>query len=430
MTSCSDFLPDQQPKMATIFSGGGLAEKGFEAAGFEVVAACEIDRQARAVHRRHFPCARMFFDAKEVRGRDIPSVDALFFGSPCQDLSISGPRVGLAGVRSGLFFESMRIVDEMDSPPAVGTWENVCGALTSRAGRDFGTVLREMAKRWRGVAWRVLDLQFFGVPQRRRRVFVVGHSGGWRRAAAILFEPEGLRWNPPARGSARQAVARTVKACARSCDRGDVCDNLVAFGGNNTSGPIEVAARLGCNESGSGYRLDFESDTLIAHALRGEGFDASEDGSGRGTPLVPVSFRAQGQDGFALREVTPPICASDGGASGPPSVMTFPANLSGTQCAASVDRSPSLGAANPTAVATPMAVRRFTPVECERLMGLEDGYTAWGIDDDGRRIELADGPRYKIIGNGVGKPHSQWLGRRMVADLRECGHPELMEATA
>lgn len=412
------FLPDQPPTLASLFSGGGLADSGFVEAGFRVVWACEIERQPRAVYRRHFPVATMYFDAKEIHGRDVPPVDVLFFGAPCQDLSISGPRTGLAGARSGLFFEAMRIVDEMAAPPAACVWENVSGALSLHEGRDFATVIREMARRWRGVAYRVLDLQFFGVPQRRRRVYVVGHSGGWERAAAILFEPDGLRWNPPARGAARQAVARTVKACARSCDRGDCCDNLIAFGGNNTSGPIDVASRLGCNETGSGYRLDFESDTLIAHALRGEGFDASEDGSGRGTPLVPVSFRAQGQDGFALREVTPPICASDGGASGPPSVMAFPANMSGTQCAHSVNKSLSLGAKNPTAVAMSMAVRRFMPVECERLMGLEDGYTAWGIDDDGRRIELADGPRYKIIGNGVGRPHARWIGRRLHADLR------------
>ncbi len=456
----------------------------------------------------------MHFDVKEVCGRDLAPVDVLFFGSPCQDLSVAGKRAGLDGERSGLFFEAMRIVDEMVAPPPVCIWENVSGALSSNGGRDFGTVLREMARRWSGVAYRVLDLQFFGAAQRRRRVFVVGHFRGWERAAAILFEPEGLRWHPPARGAARQGVASPVTAGARKCDRGDWNDNLVAgplggrgdrggwnddsersgafvpvaFGGNNTSGPIDVAARLGCNETGSGYRLDFESDTLVtgtlcpgtkaagsatqqdaeqgllvAHALRGEGFDASEDGTGRGTPLVPVSFRAQGQDGFALREVTPPVCASNGGASGPPSVLAFPANLSGTQYASRPDLSPALGAANPVAVSlrgrdgggtaelsgdrcpsmrarkgggdkphvlASRAVRRLMPVECERLMGLEDGFTAWGIDDDGSRVGLADGPRYKIIGNGVGKPHTRWIGTRAAADLRECGRGVGMEVAS
>ncbi|MFU2208173.1 DNA cytosine methyltransferase [Solidesulfovibrio sp. C21] len=412
------FLPDQSLTLATFFSGGGLADAGFEEAGFRVVFACEIDRQARAVHRRHFPNAIMRHDIKEVRGCDVPPVDVLFFGSPCQDLSVAGKRVGLEGVRSGLFFEAMRIVDEMAAPPPVIIWENVSGALSSRSGRDFGTVLREMARRWSGIAYRVLDLQFFGVPQRRRRVYVVGHSGGWERAAAILFEPEGLRWNPPTRPEAGQNAASPVTAGARKCDRGDGNDNLVAgplggrsdrggwnddfersgafipiaFGGNNTSGPIDVATRLGCNETGSGYRLDFESDTLVtgtlcpgskaagsatqqdaeqgllvAHALRGEGFDASEDGTGRGTPLVPIAF---------------------------------PARLSGTQCAKAVDLSPALGASNPVAVSlrgrngggtaelsgdrcpsmraskgggdkpyvlTHRAVRRLMPVECERL---------------------------------------------------------------
>lgn len=445
--------PPQLFDLGSLFSGGGLGEHGFCRAGFQLRWACEIDRQARAVHRRHFPDAAMYFNVKEVCGRDLAPVDVMLFGSPCQELSVAGNRAGLEGERSGLFFEAMRICDEMAALPTAAIWENVGGALSSHGGRDFGTVLREMARRWRGIAYRVLDLQWFGVPQRRRRVYVVGHSGGWERAAAILFEPDGLRWDPPTRRAARQDVAAAVTAGARKCDRGGGGqENLVAFGGNNTSGPIEVAARLGCNESGSGYRLDFESDTLVAHSLRGEGFDASEDGTGRGTPLAPVSFRAQGQDGFALRDVSPPVCASEGGASGPPSVLAFPANLSGTQCASSPDLSPALGAANPVAVSLRgregggtaelsgevapamraskgggdkphalmlQAVRRFMPVECERLMGVPDGYTAWGIDDDGHRIELADGPRYKIIGNGIGDPHGYWLGERVAADLRE-----------
>ena len=399
------FLPDQPPTMATIFSGGGLAESGFAEAGFEIVYACEIDPQARAVHRRHFPRAVMSRNVKEVHGRDIPPVDALFFGSPCQDLSVAGPRTGLAGERSGLFFEVMRIVDEMASPPVVGTWENVCGALASNGGRDFGTVLREMARRWRGVAWRVLDLQFFGVPQRRRRVYVVGHSGGWERAASILFEPDGLRWNPPARQGPGQAVACPVTAGSRKCDRGDVNQNLIAFGGNNTVGPIEVAARLGCNESGSGYRLDFESDTLVFDTTQMTS-RANYSSPKFGNPCHPLAATAHAP------------------------ALAFPANQSGTQCASTADLSPSLGAANPTAVAGPWAVRRLTPVECERLMGLPDGFTAWGIDDAGCRIELADSPRYKIIGNGVGRPHSKWLGRRMVADLQECGRCAALEAAS
>jgi len=457
-------IPDTPLSAASLFSGGGLADAGLEEAGFEVVSACEIDRKARAVYRRHFPRAVIHHNIKELRGHDIPPVDVLFFGSPCQDLSVAGGRAGLAGARSGLFFEAMRVVDEMDSPPPAAIWENVGGALSSNEGRDFGTVLREMARRWSGIAYRILDLQFFGVPQRRRRVFVVGHSGGWERAAAILFEPEGLRWNPPTRGTARKGVARAITGSARGCDRGDGEDNLVAFGGNNTSRPVEVAARLGCNETGSGYRLDFESDTLITHSLRGEGFDASEDGTGRGTPLVPICFdttQVTSRANYSNPKAGDPCHPLAAGAHAP--AIAFPGNLSGTQCASTSDLSPALGATNPVAVSlrgragggtaelsgeccpsmraskgggdkphvlAMRAVRRLMPVECERLMGLEDGYTAWGIDDDGRRIELADSPRYKIIGNGVGKPHTRWMGRRLAADLYGCRRAGLRVASA
>lgn len=450
--------------LASLFSGGGLGEHGFCRAGFRLRWACEIDRKARAVHRRHFPGATMFHDVREVCGRDLTPVDVLLFGSPCQDLSVAGNRAGLAGERSSLFFEAMRICDEMAALPPVAIWENVSGALSSRGGRDFGTVLREMARRWRGVAYRILDLQWFGVPQRRRRVYVVGHSGGWERAAAVLFEPDGLRWDPPTRRAARQGVAAAVTAGARECDRGGGGqENLIAFGGNNTSGPVEVAARLGCNESGSGYRLDFESDTLVcgalcsggkaagsatqqdaecgglvAHALRGEGFDASEDGTGRGTPLVPVAVSLRGRQGGGTAElsgeVAPAMRASKGGGDKPHALVAFQDRFRGDD-GRGYDRAPpvsadmigSLETVKPWHVATPMAVRRFMPVECERLMGIPDGYTAWGIDDDGRRIELADGPRYKTIGNGIGDPHGYWLGDRVAADLRECGRGETAE---
>lgn len=207
-------------RVGTIFSGCGGADMGLAAAGMEIVWACEIDRKARAVYRRHFPSTTIYFDAKEMKGEDLEPVDALFFGSPCQDLSVAGTQAGLSGSRSGLFFEAMRIVDEMASPPGIAVWENVCGALSNNRGRDFATILTEMGKRWSGIAYRVLDLQYFGPPQRRSRVFIVGHSGGWQRAAEILFEPEGVRWHPPARKEQGKGFTHDLAGCLGASGRG------------------------------------------------------------------------------------------------------------------------------------------------------------------------------------------------------------------
>jgi len=219
----SDWGFEMTMTVGSLFSGCGGFDIGFKQAGFKTIWACEIDRQARAVFRRHFPDAELYYDITELNGATLAPVDVLIFGSPCQDLSVAGKRAGLAGARSGLFMEAMRIVDDMapENRPRVAVWENVPGALSSHGGRDFGTVLGEMGKRWGGIAYRVLDLQYFGPPQRRRRVFVVGHSGGWRSAGEILFEPEGMRWNPPPR---REKGSNITSAITRSFGTGGADD--------------------------------------------------------------------------------------------------------------------------------------------------------------------------------------------------------------
>lgn len=360
-------------KVGSLFSGAGLGDYGLHQAGWELAWACEIEKQPRAVLRRHFPMAEIHTDVREVRGGSLEPVELLFFGSPCQDLSVAGRRAGLAGDRSGLFSEAMRIVDDMATPPRICVWENVAGALSSNKGEDFATVLTEMGQRWGGIAYRLLDLQWFGVPQRRRRVFVVGHSGGWRSAAEVLFEREGLRRNPPTRRKAGQGFAR------------------------------DVAPSIGANY---GKQPD-SSDTSL------------------GPMLLPVCYGLQtdvtpkfNEDlSFTLKQPS-----KSGG--GQPAAVAFTQNQCGDVLV--TPHCPSIGTnSNATGRNTPkvfhgaMQVRRLTCVECERLMDAPDGYTAWGIDDNGNRVEMADGPRYKMIGNGVGVPHSRWIGERALASLNK-----------
>lgn len=273
--------------------------------------------------------------------------------------------------------------------------------------------------------------------------------GGWRCADALLSIRHSLSGHPAPSRAAREETAPSLVAGAgrRGGVQGEGADgglipsvagalpaghgpnghggsglatlqgaesgHILAFGGNRTSGPIDVAPAL-LAQPGSGYKNDFESETFLlgpTHTLRGEGFDASEDGTGRGTPLVPVLP-------FDTTQVTHPANRSNlkpGDpchalpAHGHPPTIAFPQNLSATQHASAENITPSMGAKNPTAVATNMRVRRLTPTECERLQGFPDGYT----DVPWRGKRATDGPRYKALGNSWAVPTVQWIGRRI-----------------
>ena len=155
-----------------LFAGISGFGQGFARVGIKTVWHVEIDDKCRVILGHHYPDTLLLDDVKECGKHNLPPVDVISFGTPCQDLSVAGKRKGLKGERSGLFFEGIRIVDELQ--PAFAVWENVPGAFSSNSGRDFASVLaafRECGAR--DIAWRVLDAQYFGVAQRRRRVFVV-----------------------------------------------------------------------------------------------------------------------------------------------------------------------------------------------------------------------------------------------------------------
>lgn len=202
--------------LGSLFDGiGGFPFAG-SLCGVRPVWAAEIEPSCVAVTHRHFPGMLHFFDVSKIRGNDLPPVDIISFGSPCQDLSVAGKRAGLHGERSGLFTEAVRIIYEMREAthgvyPTFLVWENVPGAFSSNNKRDFQTVLREITKtdipmpasgRWANagmvrsggicVAWRVLDAQYWGVPQRRKRIYLVG-SFGDNSAEQILFKPDRVR---------------------------------------------------------------------------------------------------------------------------------------------------------------------------------------------------------------------------------------------
>ena len=184
----------------SLFAGVGGFDLAMERNGVEVVANVEIDKQCQKVLAKHFPNAKQFSDITDVKGSDLiaagfePSRGIITGGFPCQDLSVAGKRRGLAGERSGLFWEIARLIEETKTEWFI--LENVPGLLTSNKGADFGVVVGTMADIGYSLSWRVLDAQYFGVPQRRRRVFILGRrTGDGLSPAEVLFKSEGLRRN-------------------------------------------------------------------------------------------------------------------------------------------------------------------------------------------------------------------------------------------
>ena len=182
----------------SLFAGVGGFDLAMQRQGVRVVASVEIDKKCNEVLAKHFPDAKQFDDVTTVKGSDLigagfnPSRGIIAGGFPCQDVSVAGKRAGLAGARSGLFWEAARIVEEAQSEYFI--LENVPGLLSSNKGADFGVVIGTMADLGYSVGWRVLDAQHFGVPQRRKRVFIVGRRGTDSTSPAeILFNSQGSR---------------------------------------------------------------------------------------------------------------------------------------------------------------------------------------------------------------------------------------------
>ncbi len=411
----------------SICSGIEAATAAWEPIGFRPAWFAEIDPFCSALLEHHYPGVQNLGDFTRIKSGAGP-IDVLAGGTPCQSFSVAGRRGGLEDARGNLAIEFCRLAGRLRSRWIV--WENVPGVLSSNGGRDFGAILGALAKLGYGCAWRVLDAQFLGVPQRRRRVFVVGHLGDWRRAAAVLLERQGLCRDTPARRKAREAVAGDSLCGAevgpsggRFTDLAPMLDarckdsairnqiGLLVFGGGNTSGAINVATAL----THHGTRQDFDTETFVAHTLRGDGFDASEDGSGRGTPLIPVAFSAKDY-GADLGGTSPTLRAmphdrSHANAGGQVAVCVQEGQTGVREYdTAGTVRSDAPGTQPGGSLIRDLyAVRRLTPRECERLQGFEDDYTL--IPYRGKLA--ADGPRYRAIGNSMAVPVMRWIGRRI-----------------
>lgn len=281
-------------RYGSLFTGIGGFDLGFDRAGMSCAWQVEQDAACLRVLNRHWPDVPKLNDVRLVNERSVEPVDLICGGFPCQDLSVAGRREGLAGERSGLWFEFHRIIKSLT--PRWVVVENVPGLLSSNGGRDFAVILRGLVECGYGVAWRILDAQYFGVAQRRRRVFIVGSLGSGR-AAEILFERESLSGDHPTRRATGQGVARSVTASAghhgHSSPRGDGSDNLVAV---NNFGERDVETSL----STSNQRIDGDTETFVVAATLNSGGNHGGFRTEPGEHLVPVAFAQNTRDEVRL----------------------------------------------------------------------------------------------------------------------------------
>ncbi len=573
-------------KFLSLFSGIEAASTAWADLGWECVGFSEIEAFPCEVLAQRHPGVRNLGDVTKITEADILSlghIDLVVFGSPCQDLSVAGKRKGLDGARSGLFFTALQIVEWAREwgDCRFALWENVPGAFSSNAGRDFAAVVDALAgvadtpvppKGWGTegcavgpqamVEWATLDAQWFGVAQRRRRVFAIADFGDWQRRPPILLEPESMRGDTAPSRETGKSVAGSLSARTKGggglgtdfeCGGGLVPERrpvltqpvvgaMAAAGGtakkhghawgqqdweNGYCVPAATRQVSHCLNAGGMGRIDYETETEtlvlgfnsnaqpdemrfdphlsapltcsqnsavgitihgtdgtvnvasysdvaqclrartpgsidnssttvvmqeVTHSLRAEGFDASEDGTGRGTPLVPVvvgslscntgpnghdagnfacnqavdaghvvpvayAVSLRGRDGGGTAELGDEVgncLRASGGGGDKAHVLAYSTKLHNTtnnqagkiyeEYTTALDRS-----SPPPALLTPMAVRRLTPKECERLQGFPDTYTAVTV----RGKPAADGPRYKALGNSMAVPVMRWIGQQI-----------------
>lgn len=364
----------------SVCSGIEAATVAWHPIGWNAFSYSEIEPFPSAVLAHHYPNTPNFGDMTKFKEWPDAAIDLLVGGTPCQSFSVAGLRKGLADPRGNLMLTYLAIADKYR--PKWLVWENVPGVLSSNGGRDFGTLLGGLGQLGYGFAYRVLDAQYFGVAQRRRRVFVVGCLGGWRSAAAVLFERHSLQGHPPPSRKAGQEIAGTITAGAFS---GGASGRPEGAAGNHFIASTGDIAH--CLNAGGMGRQDYETETMIVHGTQ--------------DPCISTDTA------FAL-----------GRNNGAENALAFgiQANIIGRQdhnggngLGYSEECAPTLTKNDQHAAAMGMQVRRLTPVECERLQGFPDDYTA--ITRRGK--PPADGPRYKALGNSMAVPVMRWIGERI-----------------
>ena len=349
------------------------------------IAFSEIEKFPSQILAHHYPNVPNLGDMTKYKEWQLSEpIDILVGGTPCQSFSVAGLRKGLDDPRGNLALTYVGILDKFR--PKWCIWENVPGVLSSGGGRDFGSFLGALGEVGYGWAYRVLDAQYFGVPQRRRRVFVVGCLGDWKSAAEVLFDPHSLSGNTKKSRKTRERIAYPIADCAPTLcarDYKGVGNYEVAGGGGKLIMTEKVSPTLqtSCNDYS-----------------RADGF----------TMMVyenhPSDSRVK-----EMGDVCQTVTSSWGTGGGNIPFVQFVDTYNGT-IQGNVAATMTADMAGPThsgpKIMQDMAVRRLTPIECERLQGFPDNYT--NIKEN-----CPDGPRYKALGNSMAVPVMRWIGERI-----------------
>ena len=467
----------KQLTLGSLFDGIGGFPLAAQRAGIKTIWASEIEPYCMEITKRHFPRVKHLGDITQLQGGEIPPVDIISFGSPCQDLSSAGKQEGINGERSGLFHHAIRIIYEMREAtngkyPTFIIWENVNGAFGSNNGNDFRTVLEKITNasipmpnsgRWatagmvggcRGgasVAWRQLDSQYWGVPQRRKRIFLVGDFRA-NRAPKILFECESLLGYVAKSGKERETVAATLISGIKDSSGIDNGQSVVDFGRTadrvyiNPETARAITATDGGGGSATGLYLLQEGlpithpvnlQVATRHKQLGErtGLGIAEEGEPAYTlqaahshavfavyPIRDPSLN-QNSNGFIISEEGKPA----------PTLSTIDRHAvayfemyenhshggfregCGTLRANGGDYGG--GSENLIVIFQKLAfyvryvLRKLTPLECERLQGFPDYWTKY----DSKGAKIADTPRYTALGNSLAVPCAERVFRGIVA---------------
>lgn len=449
----------------SVCSGIEAASVAWESLGWTPVAFAEIERFPSQVLAHHFPGVPNLGDMTKYKDWNIDrdAVDLIVGGTPCQSFSVAGLRKGLEDPRGNLALTFIGMVDHYR--PEWVIWENVPGVLSSSGGRDFGSFLGALGQLGYGFAYRVLDAQYFGVPQRRRRVFVVAHSSGdSRRAAEVLFEPESLRGNPTKSRASGQAatggsassvdtngIQRTVGTLCADTHPG-AYSGQDAYSGrlipvmydhhpndSRVSGPVDVSPTVAARWGTGGGNTPLVQQTFrkSRRAQSTEDFETwvSDDvtntlncfdvGDIRSTDLVVQAFNHQ--SGGDMRGIDPRPTAQLqrqqqtavmipahtfkirglGHYTGTNGGVAKP-GTGGSGYMGQDEKAYTIATSQDQHLMQGMAVRRLTPTECERLQGFPDGWTDI-------LPTTPDGPRYKALGNSMAVPVMRWIGSRIQA---------------
>jgi DNA (cytosine-5)-methyltransferase 1 len=387
-----------------LFSGIGGFHLGFERAGYEVTSFfSEIDKHAIAVYKHQFPNSTYVGSVTNVRGSELPRIDLITFGSPCQDFSLAGKRLGMEGQRSSLILEAIRLIHECR--PRVFVWENVKGTFSLNNGADFWAIIQAFANigGYR-LEWQLLNTSWF-LPQNRERIYLVGYStstgGDWRGVFPIGEGSE--LFNSKKRNEGQESTSvQNEDNIARALN------SRPAFGQGSEDTFIKVIDKRGNDKQGTNastlvagyYKQPSDGDYIKVKSATSQGYEQAEVGDSINLSQPNSETRrgrvgkqkAQTLETSCNQAVVQPVQIGQ-------SSKTYAAQ-NGTLIGKDGQDAFTIRSSNPNGVNDGYRIRRLTPIECERLQGFPDNHTAFG-NYDGEVKPMSNTQRYKQCGNAV-----------------------------